>query len=209
MTCLRASIAALVLVGGVFATHGFRPKEAAGLQKPLREFPSAIGLSHSEDRPFETQVVKAIGADDYINRVYLGSTPPIELYIGYYKDQRSGDRIHSPKNCLPGSGWEPVHSARVQIGSEGGVPVLANEYLVAQGTKLDMVLYWYQSHGRIVASEYLAKFLLISDGLKNRPTDGAIVRIWTTAVDGEVTAQARAAEFAHRIYPQVDGFLPN
>jgi len=72
-----------------------------------------------------------------------------------------------------------------------------------------MVLYWYQSHGRIVASEYLAKFLLISDGLKNRPTDGAIIRIWTTAVDGEVTAQARAAEFAHRIYPQVDGFLPN
>jgi EpsI family protein len=71
------------------------------------------------------------------------------------------------------------------------------------------VLYWYQSHGRIVASEYLAKFLLISDGLKNRPTDGAIIRIWTTAVDGEMTAQARAAEFAHHIYPQVDGFLPN
>jgi len=72
-----------------------------------------------------------------------------------------------------------------------------------------MVLYWYQSHGRIIASEYLAKFLLISDGLKNRPTDGAIIRIWTTAVDGEVAAEARAAEFAHRIYPQVDGFLPN
>jgi EpsI family protein len=198
MTYLRASIAALVLVGGIFATHGFKPKEAAGLQKPLREFPSAIGLSHGEDRPFEKEVVKAIGADDYINRVYLGSTPPIELYIGYYKDQRSGDRIHSPKNCLPGSGWEPVHSARVEI-----------EYLVAQGTKRDMVLYWYQSHGRIVASEYLAKFLLISEGLKNKPTDGAIIRIWTTAVDGEVTAEARAAEFAHRIYPQVDGFLPN
>jgi EpsI family protein len=209
MTYLRASIAALVLVAGILATHGFRPKEPAGLQKPLREFPSAIGLSHSEDRPFEKQVVKAIGADDYINRVYLGTAPPIELYIGYYKDQRSGDRIHSPKNCLPGSGWVPVHSARVQIGSEGGVAVLANEYLVAQGTKRDMVLYWYQSHGRIVASEYLAKFLLISDGLKNRPTDGAIIRIWTSAVDGEVTAQTRATEFAHRIYPQVDGFLPN
>ena len=93
MTYLRASITALVLVGGIFATHGFKPKEAAGLQKPLREFPSAVGLSHGEDRPFEKQVVKAIGADDYINRVYLGTTPPIELYIGYYKDQRSGEAI--------------------------------------------------------------------------------------------------------------------
>lgn len=208
MMSLRACVAAAVLVGGIFATHRFKPKEPAGLQRPLGEFPSAIGFSRSEDRPFDKPIVQAIGADDYINRVYLGSKPPIELYIGYYKDQRSGDKIHSPKNCLPGSGWEPIHSARVQIGSEGGVPVLVNGYLVAQGTRRDMVLYWYQSHGRIVASEYWAKFLLIADGLKNRPTDGAMIRIWTTAADGEEAAQARAVDFAQRVYPQVDEFLP-
>jgi len=208
MMSLRASVAAVVLVGGIFASLSFKPKEAAGLQRPLGEFPSAIGFSRSEERPFERQVLRAIGADEYLNRVYLGSAPPIELYIGYYKDQRSGDKIHSPKNCLPGSGWEPVHSSRVQIGSEGGVPVLVNGYLVAQGMRRDMVLYWYQSHGRIIASEYWAKFLLIADGLKNRPTDGAMIRIWTTAADGEETAQARAIEFAHRVYPQVDEFLP-
>jgi EpsI family protein len=209
MTFLRVAVAGMVLVGGIFATHSFRPKVAAEPHWPLREFPSGIGLSHSEDRPFETQVVRAVGADDYINRVYLGSTLPIELYVGYYKDQRSGDRIHSPKNCLPGSGWEPVHSSRVQIGSDGGVPVLVTGYLVAQGTRRNMVLYWYQSHGRIVASEYMAKFLLIADGLKSRPTDGALVRIWTTAADGEASAQARAADFARRVYPQIEEFLPD
>jgi EpsI family protein len=72
-----------------------------------------------------------------------------------------------------------------------------------------MVLYWYQSRGQIVASEYMAKFLLIADGLENRPTDGAMVRIWTTAADGEVSAQARAAEFARRVYPQIEKFLPD
>jgi EpsI family protein len=208
MMSLRAFLAAAVLVGGIFATHSFKPKEAAALQRPLGEFPSTIGFSRGEDRPFDQPVVRAIGADDYINRVYLGSALPIELYIGYYKDQRSGDKIHSPKNCLPGSGWEPIHSARVQIGSEGGVPVFVNGYLVGQGTRRDMVLYWYQSHGRIVASEYWAKFLLIVDGLKNRPTDGAMIRIWTTAADGEEAAQARAVDFAQRVYPQVDEFLP-
>jgi EpsI family protein len=209
MTFLRVSVAAIVLVGGIFATHSFRPKVAAAPHWPLREFPSGIGLSHSEERPFETQVVRAVGADDYINRVYLGGTLPIELYVGYYKDQRSGDRIHSPKNCLPGSGWEPVHSSLVQIGSDDGVPVLVTGYLVAQGTRRNMVLYWYQSHGRIVASEYMAKFLLIADGLKSRPTDGALVRIWTTAADGEASAQARAADFARRVYPQIEEFLPD
>ena len=72
-----------------------------------------------------------------------------------------------------------------------------------------MVLYWYQSQGRIVASEYWAKLLLIADGLKNRPTDGAMIRIWTTATDGETTAQASAVEFAHTCFPQVDEFLPS
>ncbi|MGC1484113.1 MAG: exosortase C-terminal domain/associated protein EpsI [Candidatus Acidiferrum sp.] len=209
MMLLRTSVAAVVLVGGIFATHGFRPKVAARLQRPLREFPSVIGLSQSQDRPFETQVVRAIGADDYLNRVYLGSTPPIELYIGYYRDQRSGERIHSPKNCLPGSGWEPIHSSRVQIATADGIPVMVNGYLVAQGMKRDMVLYWYQSHGRVVASEYWVKLLLIADGLKNRPTDGAMVRIWTTAADGEASAQVRAVDFAHRVYPQLKEFLPD
>jgi hypothetical protein len=86
MISMRASVAAAVLVGGMIATHSFKPKEAGGLQRPLGEFPSAIGFSHSEDRPFEQPVVLAIGADDYINRVYLGGTLPIELYIGFYKD---------------------------------------------------------------------------------------------------------------------------
>jgi len=202
-------MAALVLVGGIIVTHSFSPKVAAAPHWPLREFPSDIGLSHSEDRPFESRVVRAVGADDYINRVYLGSTPPIELYVGYYKDQRSGDRMHSPQNCLPGSGWEPIHSSLVQIGLGSGVPVLVNGYLVAQGTRRNMVLYWYQSHGRIVASEYLARFLLIADGLKNRPTDGAMIRIWTTAADGEASAQARAADFARRVYPRIEEFLPD
>ena len=209
MTSLRASVAAMVLVGGIFATHSFRPKDAAGPQRPLREFPSAIGFSHSEDRPYEIQVVQAIGADDYINRIYIGNGLPIELYIGYYKDQRTGDRVHSPKNCLPGSGWEPVHSTHIQIGSLEGVPVIVNGFLVAQGAKREMVLYWYQSHGRIIASEYHAKFWLVADALNDRTADGAIIRIWTTAVDGEPNSQARAVEFARHVYPQVAKFLPD
>jgi EpsI family protein len=174
----------------------------------LREFPAAIASWHSEDLPYEADVVEAIGADDYINRVYSGGTPPIELYIGYYKDQRSGDRIHSPKNCLPGSGWEPVRSAQIRIGSLEGRPVLVNEYLVEQGSNRDMVLYWYQTRRRIIASEYWAKYWLVVDGLRHISTDGTMVRIWTTASDGEERARARATDFASHIYPKLAELLP-
>jgi EpsI family protein len=208
MLVLRTLVAALVLLGGIFATHSIPSPNIPVAHRPLRDFPAAIDLWHSRDLPYEAEVVEAIGADDYINRVYSGGTPSIELYIGYYKDQRSGERIHSPKNCLPGSGWEPVRSAQIQIGASDGRPVLVNEYLVEQGRNRDMVLYWYQTRRRIIASEYWAKYWLVVDGLRNRSTDGTMVRIWTTAADGEESARARATDFASHIYPRVAELFP-
>jgi EpsI family protein len=208
MMSFRPFVAAAVLVGGIFATHGVRPPNRPESHQSLLEFPASIASWHSEDLPFDADVVQEIGADDYINRVYLGGTPPIELYVGYYKDQRSGDAMHSPKNCLPGSGWEPVRSTVLQIGFASGRPVLVNEYLVEQGTRRDMVLYWYQTRRRIVASEYAAKYWLVVDGLKRQDTDGTMVRVWTTAADGEVNARARATDFARHIYPQLAVMMP-
>jgi EpsI family protein len=208
MSFLRLLVAGFVLVGGIFATHAIKPSTPPREHLPLRGFPTAIAGLHSRDLSFEADVVRIIGVDEYTNREYFGDGRPIELYIGYYKDQRSGDAIHSPKNCLPGEGWEPVRSSRIQIGS-AEKPVLVNEYIVEQGPERDLVLYWYQTRGRIVASEYWAKFWLIADGVRQRSTDGAMIRIWTTAQDGEQSAEARATDFARRVYPQVSGFLPN
>ena len=208
MSLLRHFVAGLVLIGGIYATRAIRPATAPQEHRALQDFPAAIAVWHSQDLPFEPEVVRAMGVDDYTNREYFGGGRSIELYIGYYEDQRSGDVIHSPKNCLPGAGWEPVRSSRIQIGPAGH-PAIVNEYLVEKGTRRDLVLYWYQTHGRIVASEYAAKFWLVADGLRRRSTDGAMIRIWTTAEDGEESAQARATDFARQVYPQVSEFLPN
>ncbi|HEY2645773.1 MAG TPA: EpsI family protein [Candidatus Acidoferrales bacterium] len=197
-----------VLVVGIFASHNIKPAAASGGHRPLREFPATIDSWRSEELPFDSEIVDEIGVDDYTNREYFGGARPVELYIGYYKDQRSGDAIHSPKNCLPGEGWEPVRSSRIQIGSAEN-PAIVNEYFVEKGRSRDLVLYWYQTRGRIVASEYWAKFWLVADGVRNRRTDGAMVRIWTTAADGDENAEKRATIFAQRVYPQVSEYLPN
>jgi len=208
MSFLRLFVAGFVLLGGIFGTQSIKSPAAPQERRALREFPASIAMRHSQDLLFKTEVVKAIGTDDYTNREYLGDGPPIELYIGYYKDQRSGDVIHSPKNCLPGAGWEPVRSSSVQIGSIDK-PVQVAEYIVEKGSNRDLVLYWYQTHGRIVSNEYWAKFYLVVDGVRHRSTDGAMIRIWTTARDGEEAAHARATDLARRIYPQVADFFPN
>lgn len=208
MPMTRFLVAVLILAGGILATRSLKASPAPADHRLLREFPDNLGTLHSRDLPFDSDVEAVIGADDYTNREYLGGEQPIELYVGYYKDQAAGDAIHSPKNCLPGEGWEPVRSTRVQIG-DADRPALVNEYIVEQGTEQDLVLYWYQSHGRIVASEYWAKFWLVADGVRRRSTDGAMIRIWTTAEDGEQKAEARAVDFARHVYPQISEFLPN
>jgi EpsI family protein len=203
----RCMVAAFLLAGGIFATHRIAPPNVPPAHRPLREFPAVIAARQSQDFPYEPDVVEAIGADDYINRVYLGDVPPVELYVGYYGDERSGDRIHSPRNCLPGSGWEPVRSAQLEIGSLEGRPAVVNEYVVEQGARRALVLYWYQTRHRVIASEYAAKYWLVVDGVRRRSTDGTMVRIWTTTADGDASAQTRAADFARQVFPNVAQLL--
>ena len=45
-------------------------------------------------------------ADDYLTRQYARRrTKPANLFVAYFQSQRAGQTPHSPKNCLPGSGW--------------------------------------------------------------------------------------------------------
>ncbi|HLJ23531.1 MAG TPA: EpsI family protein [Candidatus Acidoferrales bacterium] len=208
MPPVRFFLAVGFLVVGLFVLHGLQHPQAPTVHRPLAEFPGAIGGWRSRHLPFDAEFVRQIGADDYTNREYFGGARPVELYIGYYQDQRAGEAIHSPRNCLPGEGWEPVRSAQLAIAS-GAQPAVVNEYIVAKGARRDIVLYWYETRGRVMASEYRAKFWLVADGVRNRPTDGALIRIWTTAADGEASAERRAAEFARLIYPQVTQYLPH
>ena len=91
-------------------------------------------------------------------------------------------------------------------------PLQANRYVIQKGHDRILVLYWFQSHGRIVASEYWSKFYLVTDAVRLDRTDGAIVRL-TAPIAGpgpeaEARAQSDALAFAGVLLPQLDAFLP-
>ena len=156
------------------------------------------------------RIVKALGVDDYLNRVYVDrSGVPVELYVGYYESQQTGDWVHSPKNCLPGSGWEAVSAGRVAIAVPGRSPIEVNQYFVRKGLDQLLVLYWYQGRGRVIASEYWGKACLVADAITRNRTDVALVRISTPITDGEQRARNRALEFAQAAYPRLNQFLPD
>jgi EpsI family protein len=145
-----------------------------------------------------------------LNRAYTNAGGQgIELYLGYYQSQRTGETIHSPKNCLPGAGWEPVRSGRLTIPVSDRPPIVVNEYLIEKGPAQYLVLYWYQAHGRVIASEYSGKAWLVYDAITRNRTDEALVRVLTSTRNGEEQARATAVQFVQSLYPRLNRFIPD
>lgn len=197
---------AVATVGLHVLSHG----EPVALSSPLDRFPLELGSAQGRDVTLDSEVLKVAAVDDYVNRVY--HTPegrPIGLYVGYYKSQQTGDVIHSPKNCLPGSGWQPVVAGRLNIAMPNGTLAPVNLYVIEKGLDRQLVLYWYQSHGRIIASEYWAKFYMVRDALRLNRTDSALVRIVTPFKQDRQAAQASAVAFAEQLLTPLQNFIPN
>jgi EpsI family protein len=163
------------------------------------------------DVPIEPRVVQALGVSDYLSRVYQApNLYPVFLYVAYYRSQRTGVSIHSPKNCLPGAGWEPVSAGHTALAAPGGKQVLVNQYEVENGLHRQLVLYWYQSHGRVIASEYRGKMYMVLDALRMNRTDAALVRVSTPVLRGEEQPSlARAVTFAETFLARSQGLLPD
>ena len=99
----------LLLLGAAYVAKASKTEQVPP-RDSLAHFPMQIqNWSGQEGQPFSADVLAVLGADEILNRVYDAARgSAVGLYIGYYQSQRQGDTIHSPLNCLPGSGWEPV-----------------------------------------------------------------------------------------------------
>ncbi len=202
----------LVIQVGLFYTVALRAERVPTIA-PLSTFPYVSrGWRTVRDIPLETEVEDVLRADDTLNRIYVGpsGTQAAGLFIAFFKTQRSGQAPHSPKNCLPGNGWAPVESGTISIRvPDRAQPILSNKYVVELGDEKDVVLYWYQSHQRIIASEYAAKFWLIADAIRYHHSDTALVRIWVRAQDGDIDrALATGVHFVQAVFPDIKSRLP-
>lgn len=206
---VRAFIVLLLLAGtGGYAARA-RSAEATVDRSDLNQMPLALDAWRGVDTaPLGDDVVTSLGVDDYLNRVYSRADgPPVAVYVGYYGSQRQGDTIHSPQNCLPGAGWQPVESGRQMLG-EGDGAVEVNRYVISKGLNQQVVFYWYQGRGRIVASEYANKLFLMADAARLGRTNGGLVRLITPVLTTSAAATAELTDFAGALLPHLSRHLP-
>jgi EpsI family protein len=188
------------------------------VRESLTGLPRHIGpWQQSRDFPFDSRTEGILGADDYLNRVYVTNDSWISLYIGYYLTQRQGSTIHSPLNCLPGAGWNPVskRNLAISIQTHSGATdtIQVNRLIIEKGLERQLVLYWYQAHGRVVASEYWGKIYTVADAIRMNRTDAALVRVIRpiTAMDSEteMAAERSAVQFVQSIFPNLYRHIPH
>jgi EpsI family protein len=208
----RFIVAALLIALAAIFLQTRARSEVFPPRLPLAQFPKQLGVWTGVDVPIDKEVLDVLGPGDFLLRLYKNQdkAPYIDLFIAYFRSQRAGDTIHSPKNCLPGAGWTQLESRRIMISLPGHKPFPATRYLIAKGDSRQVVLYWYWAHNRGVASEYWAKFYLVADSIKMNRSDGSLVRITTPLYPNETAdaAQERLLPFVGDVGPLLQDYIP-
>ncbi len=213
MSSYRAVIILICFIGIGFLLHGATGTHPISIVKPLDTFPKHLGnwtleATHSSSE----DIVIMLGVDDYIHYVYKDDDGNrIVLYVGFYESVGGGKGYHSPKNCLPGGGWgiDSVNTIQVTPVNRQDSPVDITKMIIRSGSESQVVFYWFQNRGRIIASEYLEKIYLVYDALTKKRRDGAFIRLMAHAHDGNIAKTEELLQgFAELTITKLDKYLP-
>lgn len=164
----------------------------------LSDIPDVIGRWRlaREDR-VHGEALENLQPDAYVNRTYRSDDSMANLFIAYFNSQRDGRVPHSPKNCLPSSGWLPVWRRQVEVAlPDGKAPMVCNQFLIAKGREQMMVYYLYLTSRRAVASDYSARMFLALDAMRYNRTDTMLVRMIVPVQQNEEQSTRHLTDFA-------------
>ena len=200
----------LIVLQGALMFSAERP-ESIPAGRPLSMLPATVGSwGLIEEGVIDNDTREVLKADDLLNRYYGSGTEGANLFVAAFRSQRNGKAPHSPKNCLPGSGWTPLNSGQMAVDVGQAMPIVVNRYVVAHGDDRSLVLYWYQSRDRAIASEYTAKFWVVVDAMRLNRTDTALVRVVVPIVNRDEGAAAKSAtDFVKAFYGTLREYLPS
>jgi EpsI family protein len=172
-------------------------------------FPMTVGGRELYPDTLSEPVLQVLQLDDYFIGDYLSDElQPINLYMAYYAEQTEGSVIHSPKDCLPGGGWEIVSLS--VVGLEGvGLPGKANRAVIRKGEDALLVYFWVNQQGKNFASELTARASLLLRSMTQNRTDGTLLRVISPLGEqSEERAEEEIRNFIHDISSDLNRFLP-
>ena len=163
----------------------------------------------------ESHFLDELKLDDYLLADFKASSgSTINLYAAYYDVQAEGEgTIHSPRSCLPGTGWQikSLEQRTVPEVNFNGKPLLANRAIITKGKERILAYYWLQGRDRIITNEFLAKWWIFWDRLTQGRSDGALVRVMTELgeFDDPVAQEQELLAFIQQISGDLSAHIPD
>lgn len=211
MSSMQRWIPAIILASGCLLNSALiaRRADSTPLRAPIATVAPVLLGARGVDDTVDTEQRKVAGMSSYMLREYQpDGYLPFSVYVGYYDEQHQGKSIHSPKNCLPGGGWEPVESGATTIATPSR-PVTVNRYRIANNGAQALVFYWYQGRGRVAHDELRVKYELLRDATLRGRTEEALVRIVVMLKGDDIASADRIArDVVPTLVRQVNQALP-
>jgi EpsI family protein len=182
---------------------------AVPVNRSLTEIPANIGeWTMIGQSRFAPDILDNLRPTDYLYRSYEDKDGiRVTIYIGYHAGGPSSGPIHSPKNCLPGSGWLKLSEERRLLHvTDRDLPVVQASYQF-HGQK-EMFLYFFLVKGRVLTDEYSLKLAEIANSIFYNRRDSAFIRISVPFMNEELKAEKAGERFLTAIYPSLAATLP-
>jgi EpsI family protein len=212
----RYAPAGILLIACAFVWNA-RSQTAVPLNAPLSSVLPAVSGYQSTDQKLTGDEIRVAGMTNYVARVFRrDSAYAFSTFVSYYERQTQGKTIHSPRNCLPGAGWEVLTPGTTRVPFDGVLRTV-NRYVLKNGPATALVYYWYQGRGRIVANEYAVKWNLLRDAALAGHTEEALVRVvvpvmapktGATQASALAAADSLAEDISARLVREVARALP-
>ena len=178
--------------------------------KPFEQFPTAVSQWRlAGEAQLSSEVQNVLKASDVLMRQYVNPHGDrVQLYIGYHDGGKGGGDIHSPKHCLPGSGWLEQSSVRATIPAAGQKLNLV-QAVYQKGESNELFLYWYQVRSKSVSEEFSLKGQQIVNSVLHRRRDASFVRISVPFQGDQQKAADTCDRFLRDFLPAIRSFLPS
>ena len=206
---IRYFIVIMLISGTIFYSQLMSHGKPIPILKSLKNFPKQIGSWSGETNRFSQAVYDNLGVDDSVLINYKNDNEDtISMYVGYYETQKQGEIIHSPKNCMLGSGWQPIYISEIDISLDSRkIPVM--KMILEKKSQKMVVLYWYQSGNRAIANEYIQRIYFVYDSIRYNRTNAAFIRFTSPVLNNDYENAVKVLErFVKETIPILDDFLP-
>ncbi len=207
---IRYFIVIILISGAIFYSKLMSNGKPVPILISLEEFPKQIDSWSGDVHYFPQAVYDKLGVDDSILIDYKNDNKDtISMYVGYYEDQKKGEMIHSPKNCMLGSGWQPIDVSETDI-SLDSKKISVTKLILEKRSQKMIVLYWYQSGNRSIANEYIQRLYFILDSIRYNRTNAAFIRFTSSVQGDDYEGTIHIMEgFIKQVVPVLENFLPN